>query len=406
MVKRNSLYKHDVRTELLIEVIQELSLARSIQQIQNIVKHAARKLVGSDGSAFVLRDKEMCYYVDEDSISPLWKGQRFDMKICVSGWGMYNKQTVIIEDIYQDSRIPIDAYRTTFVKSLAMVPIRTQDPIGAIGNYWQTKYVPTPEEIKILEALANSTSIAIENMRVYSELEQRVKDRTAQLNALNNELEAFTYSVSHDLRTPLTIIGGLSKMIQHDKDNVIGDKSAHLFTRIDSNVKRMNELIDDLLMLSQIPQAALEKQEVDVSLLAGGIIDEYVKNNPTRKINCSINPVLKVFGDPKLVRILLENLLSNAFKYTSKNSNTLITLDHFTQAGYQGISIKDNGAGFTMPENSEELFRPFKRYHGSDEFPGSGLGLAIVKRIIKLHQGELWAESAPQQGATFYFYLN
>ena len=132
------------KTELLIEVVQELSIARSIQQIQDIVKHAARKLVGSDGSAFILRDQGMCYYVDEDSISPLWKGQRFDMSICISGWVMNHKETVTIEDIYKDSRIPINAYRSTFVKSLVMVPIRSRDPIGAIGNYWQTTHIAKP----------------------------------------------------------------------------------------------------------------------------------------------------------------------------------------------------------------------------------------------------------------------
>ncbi|RUR06306.1 ATP-binding protein [Legionella sp. km772] len=395
------------KTEFLIEVIQELSIARSINQIQDIVKYAARALVGSDGSAFVLRDHDKCYYVDEDSISPLWKGQRFDMKICISGWVMSHKETVVIEDIYKDERIPIEAYRSTFVKSLVMVPIRSRDPIGAIGNYWQEKHTPTIEDIKILEALANSTSIAIENVQVYSELEQRVKDRTAQLNALNTELEAFTYSVSHDLRSPLTIIGGLSQMIQQDKKNALSEDGHYLFSRIDSNVKRMNELIDDLLMLSKISQASVNKKQVDVSILAQEIINEYCENQPSRHIDCTISPGVQVYGDPKLVRILLENLLNNALKYTSKNDYTLITLDRFTsENGHEGVFIKDNGVGFKIPDSSDELFRPFKRHHSNDEFPGSGIGLAIVKRIIKLHHGEIWPESSPNQGATFYFYLN
>lgn len=394
------------KTDLLIEVIQQLSIARSIQQIQDIVKHAARQLVGSDGSAFVLRDRDMCYYVDEDSISPLWKGQRFDMSICISGWVMKNKETVLIEDIYKDKRIPIDAYRSTFVKSLVMVPIRTMDPLGAIGNYWQSTHSPSPEEIKLLEALANSTSIAIENVQVYSELEQRVKDRTAQLNAINNELEAFTYSVSHDLRSPLTIVGGLSKMVQQDKSNTISEDSKYLFSRIDSNVVRMNELIDDLLMLSKISQAEINKRNVDVSLIAQEIIQGYMANNPNRCIDYSIASSLSVYGDPKLVRILLENVIGNALKYTSKNDNTLITIDSFIKDGHEGIFVKDNGVGFRIPEEEEELFRPFKRHHSNEEFPGSGIGLAIVKRIVKLHNGAIWPESSPNQGATFYFYLN
>ncbi len=395
------------KTDQLIEVIQELSLARSIQQIQNIVKYAARKLVGSDGSALVLRDHNMCYYVDEDSISPLWKGQHFDMNICISGWVMMNKQTVTIKDIYQDSRVPVDAYRSTFVKSLVMVPIRSKDPIGVIGNYWQTTHSPSAEDIRILEALANSTSIAIENVQVYSELEQRVKDRTDQLNAINRELEAFTYSVSHDLRAPLTIVSGLSQMIQQDKNNSLSEDGTYLFSRININIMRMNDLIDDLLMLSKISQATINKQKIEFSLMAAEIIEEYRKNYPTRTIDCFIKPQISIYGDPKLIRILLENLLGNALKYTSKNKNTLISIDTFTsKEGHEGIYIKDNGVGFKIPESKEELFQPFKRYHSYEEFPGSGIGLAIVQRIIKLHHGYIWPESSPNQGATFYFYLN
>jgi signal transduction histidine kinase len=394
------------QSDLLIEAIQELSMARSIQQIQTIVKHTARQLVNSDGATFVLKEDHFCYYVDEDAISPLWKGQRFDMDLCISGWVMKNKKTTIIEDIYKDPRIPIDAYRKTFVKSLAMVPIRTKDPIGAIGTYWKSMHSPSPKDIKILEALANSTSIAIESAQVYMELEQRVKERTAQLHALNTELEAFTYSVSHDLRSPITIISGLSQMIQYDANNVITPDSKYLFSRLDSNAKRMNELIDDLLMLSKISQAAVNKQTVDVSTMAQEILDEYIKNNPTRSIKYLITPALTVKGDQKLVRILLENLLGNALKYTSKNPNALITVDQFTKEEHNGIMIKDNGVGFKIPEAEDELFRPFKRHHTSEEFPGTGIGLATVKRIIRLHNGAIWPESSPNQGATFYFYFN
>lgn len=392
---------------MLVEVIQELSMARSIEQIQTIVKHAARTLVGSDGSAFVLRERDFCYYVDEDAISPLWKGQRFDINACVSGWVMTKKQTVCIKDIYQDARVPVDAYRSTFVKSLVMVPIRSIDPIGAIGNYWQTTYIPSEEDIKILEALANSTSIAIENVQVYSELEQRVKDRTAQLNALNTELEAFTYSVSHDLRSPLTIVGGLSQMIQQDERTILSEDGKHLFSRVNVNIKRMQDLIDDLLMLSKIAQASLNKQKIELSAMATELIEEYKQNHPERSIDYSVTPAISLEGDPKLIRILLENLLQNALKYTSKQDKPLIILDKFTsKEGYEGVYIKDNGVGFKPPDNNEDLFRPFKRYHSIEEFPGSGIGLAIVNRIVKLHNGSIWPESSPNQGATFYFYLN
>lgn len=392
------------KIEFLLESIQKLSLARSMEQIQDLVKHAARILAGSDGAAIILKDNEHCYYVDEDSIAPLWKGQRFQMSACISGWVMQNQQTAIIEDIYKDSRVPIEAYRPTFVNSLTMVPIRTIAPIGAIGNYWKNHHIPSGEEIKLLEALANSTSVAIENVQVYKELEQRVKDRTAQLDACNTELEAFTYSVSHDLRSPLTIVGGLCQMIQQDSKNSITADSQYLFSRVDSNVKRMNELIDDLLMLSKISQATLNIQEINVSEIATHIISEYKQNNPTRLIDCQIASDLIVKGDSKLIRILLENILNNAFKYTSKNENTLIVIDQLDD-NHKSIYIKDNGVGFKMPEEEDQLFRPFKRFHHQEEFSGTGIGLATVKRIVRLHDGAVWVESSPNQGATFYFHL-
>jgi putative nucleotidyltransferase with HDIG domain len=155
----------------LVDAVQALSLARSVAEIQAIVRSAARRLTGADGATFVLRDGEYCFYADEDAISPLWKGQRFPMGTCNSGWAMKNRLPVAIEDIYADDRIPHEAYRPTFVKSLAMVPIRTMDPVGAIGNYWAESHQPTKDELELLQALADTTAVAIENVHVYEELE-------------------------------------------------------------------------------------------------------------------------------------------------------------------------------------------------------------------------------------------
>ncbi|MDF2826397.1 MAG: diguanylate cyclase protein, partial [Mycobacterium sp.] len=172
----------------LLEAVQELSLARTMPEIQRIVRTAARELTGCDGATFVLRDNGKCFYADEDAIAPLWKGSRFPMEICISGWAMLNREAAIIPDIYLDNRIPHEAYRPTFVKSLVMVPIRKHDPIGAIGNYWSFERQPSAQEVNLLQALANSTSIAMENVAVYDELEQRVLDRTAELEKANEEI--------------------------------------------------------------------------------------------------------------------------------------------------------------------------------------------------------------------------
>lgn len=172
----------------LITVVQELSLARSLETIMTIVQRAARELTQADGASFILRDQDQCFYVDEDAIAPLWKGQRFPMQICIGGWTMQNRQPVVIEDVYGDERIPFAAYQPTFVKSLAMVPIRTLAPIGAIGVYWAQRHQPTAQEIELLQALADTTSVAFENVQVYAELEQRVKDRTLELECANAQL--------------------------------------------------------------------------------------------------------------------------------------------------------------------------------------------------------------------------
>jgi diguanylate cyclase (GGDEF)-like protein len=180
--------------ERLMRAVQELSMARSLPEVQRIVRTAARELTGCDGATFVLRDNGKCYYADEDAIAPLWKGSRFPMDICISGWAMLNKAAAVIPDIYQDSRIPHEAYRPTFVKSLVMVPIRKLDPIGAIGNYWSYERQPSEKEVELLQALADSTSVAMENVAVYTELEQRVRDRTAELEKAKDEIHRLSIS--------------------------------------------------------------------------------------------------------------------------------------------------------------------------------------------------------------------
>ena len=181
---------HDGGLEYLVDVVQELSLARSLDAVMQIVRKAARRVSGADGATFVLRDGEMCYYAEEDAVAPLWKGQRFPLSVCLSGWVMLNRQPAIIPDIYVDPRIPLDAYRPTFVRSLVMVPIRTMAPLGAIGNYWAERRQPTAQEVRLLQTLADTTAVALENVQVYQELEQRVRSRTAELQKANDELRA------------------------------------------------------------------------------------------------------------------------------------------------------------------------------------------------------------------------
>lgn len=175
--------------EDLIRVVQDLSLARTLNKIMAIVRRVARELTGADGATFVLREGNMCFYADEDAIEPLWKGQRFPMSFCISGWVMQHRQPALIENLYDDPRIPTEVYQPTFVKSLVVVPIRAADPVGAIGAYWATHRQPTPQEVYLLQALANTTAVAMENVQVYAELEQRVRSRTAALQQALDEIK-------------------------------------------------------------------------------------------------------------------------------------------------------------------------------------------------------------------------
>ncbi|MBI2256359.1 MAG: diguanylate cyclase [Proteobacteria bacterium] len=174
--------------QLLINVVQELSLARTLDRVAEIVRQAARNMTSADGATFVLRDGDQCFYKDEDAIASLWKGKRFPMETCVSGWAMLNKRPAVIPDVEDDARVPYDAYRPTFVRSMVMVPIRTLDPIGAIGVYWAKRHQADTQQVHLLQALADSTSIALENVRIYADLEQRIQQRTEELATANRHL--------------------------------------------------------------------------------------------------------------------------------------------------------------------------------------------------------------------------
>jgi signal transduction histidine kinase/CheY-like chemotaxis protein len=389
-----------------VDAVQELSLARDLDSIMAIVRQAARQLTGADGATFVLRDGDMCYYADEDAIAPLWKGQRFPMSACISGWAMLNRQAAVIEDIYADPRIPADAYRPTFVKSLVMVPIRTSSPIGAIGNYWAHHHLAPEEEVELLQGLANTTAVAMENVEAYAHLEQRVKERTAQLKAANVELEAFTYSVSHDLRAPLRHIAGFVTILEEDHGETLDKKVRELLVKIQVRTQVMSTMMEDLLRLSKISRAELVPRLINLSPMVQEIASRLSAGAPARQVDWAIAEGVEVKADPGLIQIALENLLSNAWKYTSRCPQARIEFGaRTTGQGPTEYFVRDNGAGFDM-QMAGELFQPFKRMHSQQEFPGSGIGLATVRRIIERHGGRIRAESSPGQGATFYFTLS
>jgi GAF domain-containing protein len=184
----NISFAHTAETREIIAAVCRLSMARDLHTIMTIVRTAARRVVGADGATFVLREGDLVHYADEDAISPLWKGRRFSMSACISGWAILNRASAMIEDVYSDARIPADAYRPTFVKSLLMVPIRMDDPIGAIGTYWAHPHTASSEELQLLQALADSTAVAIENVQLYEGLKAAKQEAEAKTAAAVREI--------------------------------------------------------------------------------------------------------------------------------------------------------------------------------------------------------------------------
>lgn len=390
--------------KLLVTTVQELSLTRDLDSVMKIVRTAARKLTGADGATFVLRDGNLCYYADEDAISPLWKGSRFPMSACISGWAMLNRQPAVIEDIYADNRIPADAYRPTFVKSLAMVPIRTLDPIGAIGNYWAVKRQPTADEVWLLQSLADITAVTIENVNVYAELEQRVKERTLQLEAINKELEAFSYSISHDLRAPLRTVRSYTEILLEDHDESLNEEGRRIANKILSGAGDMGLLIDHLLTFFKTDKKELTRSTIPMKAMVVALIEELKAHEKDRNIEFHVQEIPDAMGDPSLIKQVWENLISNAVKYTGHKENAMIEVG--SDKTDKGIvyHVKDNGAGFNM-QYYDKLFAVFQRLHAAEEFNGTGIGLATVQRIIHRHGGQIWANGKRGEGASFYFSL-
>jgi len=238
--------------------------------------------------------------------------------------------------------------------------------------------------------------------RLNEELEQRVHERTAQLEAAVLELEAFSYSISHDLRGPLRSIDGFSHALLETSQDRLDDEGRHFLRRIRLGVQRMGQLIDDLLRLSRVSREELDKRPVDLSEVAARVAAELALGAPERGVRMVIEPGVTVCADPRLMTIVLENLLANAWKFTRDTADARIEFGRETRDGETIVFIRDNGAGFEMAY-AGKLFQAFQRLHGPQEFEGTGIGLAIVQRIIHRHGGRIWAEGSPGQGATLRF---
>jgi light-regulated signal transduction histidine kinase (bacteriophytochrome) len=241
--------------------------------------------------------------------------------------------------------------------------------------------------------------------RLNADLERRVAARTSEFQAANQELEAFCYSVSHDLRAPLRAIDGFGNILLHDYHDGLDEQGRHYLQRIHNATQRMAQLIDDLLSLSRVTRTEMQMDEVNLSAVAQEIVASLQQMDSGRSVEVTVEEGLAARGDPPLLRQVLENLLGNAWKYTSKTPAARIGMGARNHRDGRAVYfVEDNGAGFDM-RYSDKLFGVFQRLHSASEFPGTGVGLATVQRIIRRHGGDVWAEGRVGEGATFYFSL-
>jgi PAS domain S-box-containing protein len=296
--------------------------------------------------------------------------------------------------------------------SFALIPLRHGEQImGLLQLNDREKGRFTPGLVHFLEGLGASIGIALsgrqaeeEISRLNADLERRVAERTVQLEVANKELEAFSYSVSHDLRAPLRAVDGFSTMLLDRYGAQFDGQGRHYLQRVREGAQRMDQLINDLLRLSGIARSQMHWRTVDISALARAITTELQNTQPERSVEFVVTDGVMVEGDAGLLRTALENLLGNAWKYTSKHATARIEFGVSHQDGRTVCFVRDDGAGFDMAYVGK-LFGAFQRLHAADEFEGTGIGLATVQRIIHRHGGRLWAEGGVEQGATFYFTL-
>jgi PAS domain S-box-containing protein len=356
------------RQQALLSAIPDIVMEVDVDKVYTWANHPGYDFFGSDvigkEAAFYFEGEQDTY----DTVSPLFGGD--ENTIYVESWQRR-----------KDGQKRLLAWWCRVLKN------ESGNVIGALSSARDITYQKMAEE---------------EILKLNIQLEQRVYERTAQLEAANRELEAFSYSVSHDLRAPLRSINGFSQALLDDYRDKLDEAGKSYLERVCNAAQRMGVQIDDMIMLSKVLKSEFKLEAIDLSGMIRAIDEARRENNPNRAIDLAVQEGVIVRGDPHLMRIVLENLMDNAFKFTGKQAHPRIEFGATERGGKPVCFVRDNGVGFDMAY-AGKLFGAFQRLHTMDEFAGSGIGLATVKRIINRHGGRIWAEGEVGKGATFYF---
>lgn len=369
----------------LIGVARELAIAPDVEGVGRVVKVSARKLLGADGVTFVLREGDLVRYADEDAISPLWKGTAFPASACISGWAMDHRETVAIEDVYADPRVPQDAYRPTFVKSLLMVPVLTGQPVAAIGAYWAARHAATPRESALLEAVAGFAAAALERTKLERELRSAV--------ALRDDLLGIA---AHELRTPLTVLNLAVSGVARALEAADLDGARRATQRVERGTERLVRLVEMLLDSTRLAQLEipLSREPVDLGGLVARVVGGLAGGGRVQ-----LESEAGVVGQWDRARLeqIVANLVGNALKF---GEGKPVQVSVSSRGEVARLVVSDQGAGIPE-EDRTRIFRRFERGAAARGVGGLGLGLWIVRQNVEAHGGVIHLETSPGAGARF-----
>ena len=383
----------------LATAVERLSAADDMDGIIATVRQCARAISGADGVTFVLRDADQCHYVEEDAVGPLWKGKRFPLTACISGWCMLNNQAVAIPDIYVDDRIPHDAYRPTFVKSLVMVPVRAKEPIAAIGSYWSEIRDFDESEVAFLEALARSTAAAISAVQA-RERQARLQAELAHYGRMS-EMGQMVSAFAHELNQPLTAANNYLRAATRTQqsENIASPKLAELIAKADGQFVRAADIIKRIRGFAAKKEACESVEDV-ASMIAEAC--ELALLDPRHKgveLRLDIEENLpRVMIDKVQIMQVLLNLIRNAFEAMENSATRRVTVSAQRNDSMVEIAVADTGPGLP-PEVAARLFQPFV----TTKEAGMGVGLSICRTLTESQGGRLWYQEALQGGAEFRF---